>query len=182
MPRREPLTEPPAPALTELTALQREQAMGRFAVLKPHLEQGVPLSRSADCRRCTAAHGGAVARQISPRRIGRPRTGAARRSRSRQSGRQGGRDDRRPLSGQTSAIGCHHSQAPFESGEGTALDGTVLRQHLSDRPPPRSRNGDARARGPRGIPRPVRASPSIPRREAQCDLAGRPYATRPEHP
>jgi putative transposase len=47
MPRRESLTEPPAPALAELTALQREQAMGRFAVLRPHLEQDIPLSRSA---------------------------------------------------------------------------------------------------------------------------------------
>jgi putative transposase len=47
MPRREPLTEPPAPALAELTALQREQAMARFAVLRPHLEQNVSLSRSA---------------------------------------------------------------------------------------------------------------------------------------
>jgi putative transposase len=47
MPRREPLTEPPAPAFAELTAPQREQAMGRFAVLRPHLEQDVPLARSA---------------------------------------------------------------------------------------------------------------------------------------
>jgi putative transposase len=47
MPRREPLTAPPAPALAELTAPKREQAMGRYAVLRPHLEQDVPLARSA---------------------------------------------------------------------------------------------------------------------------------------
>jgi len=27
---------------------QREQAMARFAVLRPHLEDGVPLTRAAD--------------------------------------------------------------------------------------------------------------------------------------
>jgi putative transposase len=40
MPHREPSTEPLA--LAELTEPQRAQAMGRFAVLRPHLEQNVP--------------------------------------------------------------------------------------------------------------------------------------------
>lgn len=47
MPRRESSTQPPPLALAELTELQRAQAMGRFAVLRPHLEQDVPLSRAA---------------------------------------------------------------------------------------------------------------------------------------
>jgi putative transposase len=33
--------------LAELTASQREEAMARFAVLKPHLDEGVPLSEVA---------------------------------------------------------------------------------------------------------------------------------------
>jgi hypothetical protein len=34
-------------SLTALTAEQREKAMMRFEVLKPHLEEGVPLPRVA---------------------------------------------------------------------------------------------------------------------------------------
>jgi len=36
-----------APLLTGLSSGQREQAMARFAVLRPHLEDGVPLARAA---------------------------------------------------------------------------------------------------------------------------------------
>ncbi len=36
-----------APCLAQLDAPQREQAMARFAVLRPHLEDGVPLARAA---------------------------------------------------------------------------------------------------------------------------------------
>jgi putative transposase len=35
------------PALAELSEAQRHQAMARFAVLQPHLENGVPLTRAA---------------------------------------------------------------------------------------------------------------------------------------
>ena len=35
------------PVLAELTEVQRLQAMARFAVLRPHLENGVPLPRIA---------------------------------------------------------------------------------------------------------------------------------------
>lgn len=45
MSRRAPSTKPLA--LAELTNHQREQAMGRFAVLKPHLEEEVPSARAA---------------------------------------------------------------------------------------------------------------------------------------
>ena len=37
-----------APALASLSEGERRQAMDRFAVLRPHLEEGVPLSRAAD--------------------------------------------------------------------------------------------------------------------------------------
>jgi DNA invertase Pin-like site-specific DNA recombinase/transposase InsO family protein len=44
-----PVTGPAgqAPLLTGLSSGQREQAMARFAVLRPHLEDGVPLARAA---------------------------------------------------------------------------------------------------------------------------------------
>lgn len=48
MPCREPSTEPQPPSLTELSDAQRRAAMARFAVLRPHLEHGVPLPRAAD--------------------------------------------------------------------------------------------------------------------------------------
>ncbi len=35
------------PVLAELTHGQREQAMARFRVLRPHTERGVPLPRVA---------------------------------------------------------------------------------------------------------------------------------------
>ena len=35
------------PALAGLAADQREAAIGRFAVIKPHVEDGVPLARAA---------------------------------------------------------------------------------------------------------------------------------------
>ncbi len=35
------------PVLAELTHAQREQAMARFRVLRPHTERGVPLPRAA---------------------------------------------------------------------------------------------------------------------------------------
>ncbi len=37
-----------APALASLSAGERRQAMDRFAMLRPHLEEDVPLSRAAD--------------------------------------------------------------------------------------------------------------------------------------
>jgi hypothetical protein len=37
-----------APALASLSEGERRQAMDRFSVLRPHLEEGVPLSRAAD--------------------------------------------------------------------------------------------------------------------------------------
>ena len=39
--------EPDRPSLTELTEVRRAQATARFAVLRPHLEDGVPLARAA---------------------------------------------------------------------------------------------------------------------------------------
>jgi putative transposase len=45
-PARRPAS--PVPVLAALGAGQREQAMARFAVLRPHLEEGVPLARAAD--------------------------------------------------------------------------------------------------------------------------------------
>ena len=38
----------PKPALASLSEAQREEAMRRFAVLRPHIEHRVPLSRAAD--------------------------------------------------------------------------------------------------------------------------------------
>ena len=35
------------PAATALTEEQRQSAMGRFAVLRPHLEEDVPLAQAA---------------------------------------------------------------------------------------------------------------------------------------
>ena len=39
--------DPKPPSLAELSETQRAQAMARFAVLRPHLEQEVPLQRVA---------------------------------------------------------------------------------------------------------------------------------------
>ena len=36
-----------APALAAFTEAQRQQAMARFAVLRPHLHEGIPLSEVA---------------------------------------------------------------------------------------------------------------------------------------
>lgn len=36
-----------APALAEVGEAKRGRALERFAVLRPHLEQGVPLTRAA---------------------------------------------------------------------------------------------------------------------------------------
>lgn len=46
MPSRE-TSEPQERPLAELSEIQRERAMARFAVLRPHLEGGVPLAQSA---------------------------------------------------------------------------------------------------------------------------------------
>ena len=43
-------------ALTGLTDTQRQQAMARFEILRPCIEDGVPLTRSGPRRRRCTAH------------------------------------------------------------------------------------------------------------------------------
>jgi len=50
MPPQEP-PQPPGRAITQLSEGEREQAMARFAVLRPHLEEGASLARAARAAR-----------------------------------------------------------------------------------------------------------------------------------
>ena len=47
---------------------RRAQAMARLAVLRPHLDDGVPLTRTAACRGRAAADGAALAHALPPGR------------------------------------------------------------------------------------------------------------------
>src|SRR3954466_3056903 len=67
------MTQDKTPAsFAALSEDRRAQAMARLAVLRPHLDDGVPLTRTAACRGRAAADGAALAHALPPGRGGRP--------------------------------------------------------------------------------------------------------------
>ena len=153
-----------AASFATLSEQKRKQAMARFVVLRPHLEEGVPLT-------CAAAAAG-VPLRTAQRWL----------ARYRQDGSTG-------LAGSIRRdAGRHRSPADLVALiEGMGLkkprsSAAAILWHGPCHPrSPRPSHGDAGTGRSGRLSRPLRADPPPSRRNAQCALASRPHAARHPH-
>ena len=169
-------------SLAALDERRREQAMARFAVLRPHLEEGVPLARAA-------SHAGIPVR-TAERWLARYHkhgvTGLARPKRCDDGARRlpaglvaHGRGHGAEAA---TVVRRRHPPPGQRRRQGPGLARSILRHCARDRRRPRPGHGDAGPGRVGCVPGPLRADPPPPCRGAQCALAGGPHPARPAHP
>ena len=166
------------PPLSGLSEAERTRAFERFELLRPSLEEGVPLARVARDRGLALRTARRWAAQY--RREGL--AGLARKGRSDRGKRRLSDTLRQAIEGLAlkkpplSAASIHRQAVTLAEHLGRGSAG--LRRRLSPGPRPRSGPGDPGPRGDEGLCRHLRPGPPSRGDRPQRRLAGRSYGTR----
>ena len=165
------------PSLTGLSEAQRERALERFQIVRPFLEEGIPLARVARDRGIILRTLQRWVGQLPSRGARRARSQGAKRPRQETALRQPPSGHRRTRPEETAPVrGVHPSpdRHPRRAARGSPAE---LQHRLCRDPRARPGPGDPGPRRDEGLRRRLRPGPSPRGDRSQRRLAGRSYGT-----
>ena len=167
------------PRVPQLTETDRQQAMARWQLLRPVVEDGVALAAAARERRRARADVAPLAGGLPRGRPGRAGAPAPLGQGSPADAAGAGAADRGPGAAPPAAYDRHGAPAGGRGGPGAGVAGAGLRRGVRRGAEHRPGDGHARARGRQAVQGGVRPGAPPRGRQAERDLAGRPHPAGP---